>query len=184
MPKTLVSFSFNGHRTRRTLNLLSSLAENGPKEIAIALQQGAFLWHGEIVKHTPVAEGLLRASWAIATANTGGDIVSASVGTNVPYAVFIEFGTRWIAQGAVLAWGSDQGPILDWEAKRSGQKKFDNLHGAAKKAHEDKVARDQAAGREEFMPPMRASWNLVEEKVQVIFRNRLRDLMMRGVRAA
>lgn len=181
-----VSFYFAPNRTAKTVALLRALGRGGPREVAAALNDGAFIWHAEIVKHTPVDEGLLRASWAIALASAEqqGDNVHSRIGSNVPYSVFIEFGTKWIAGGAVKSWRAGQQPILDWPAKRAGQAKFDNLHGAAKAAHEKKIAREQKAGREEFMPPMRGSWPLVQLKVQERLKKRLQDLMQREARKA
>jgi hypothetical protein len=99
---------------------------------------------------------------------------------------YIEFGTKWIAGGRVLNWSEGQPPILDWTAKQEAIDRIGGLHGAAKKAHEERLARLEAEGvdRTEFMPPMRGSWAIVEQRVQEHIRARVRALVKQQVRKA
>ena len=94
---------------------------------------------------------------------TAGDLV-AKVGTNVPYAVFIEFGTGRIAGGAVQDWQPGDPPILAWPAK-------------SKDARGDKSS---SGGKEEFMPPFRGSWEAAAPRIIENFRRRLAALLQSG----
>lgn len=89
-----------------------------------------FRWHAEAVKRCPVDEGILRNSllhnvyYESGSARRGP--IVAECGTNIsfpePYGEFVEFGTKRIAGGAVLAIGkrpdvSDFDAVHTWPAK-------------------------------------------------------------------
>ncbi|MGE3409030.1 MAG: HK97 gp10 family phage protein [Pirellulales bacterium] len=146
--------------TARTLAYLTAIAKAGPKVAADSLNHAAQTWQREVVRHCPVDNGLLRASINVAFA-TESDL-TALVGTNVPYAVFVEFdpGGR-MAGGKVKAWQPGDPVILNWPAK-SRDARGDNAASGA---------------REEFMPPFRGSWQVVAPRIIENLRRRLASLL-------
>lgn len=76
--------------------------------------------------------------------------VTLEVGTNIPYGVYIEFGTRYIAGGAVLALGfgpevTDAMAVKDWPAK-------------------DERTLGGSLGNDQQMPFLRPAWFAVEPR--------------------
>ncbi|MGE3408718.1 MAG: HK97 gp10 family phage protein [Pirellulales bacterium] len=159
---TTPALTLDPKTTAQTLAYLQGIAKAGPEVAADALNHAANMWHREVVRHCPVDSGLLRQSIAVHAA-TAGDL-TAIVGTNVPYAVFIEFGTPFIASGAVKAWEPGDAVILDWPAK-SKDARGDNETGGS---------------REEFMPPFRGSWEAAAPKIIDNMRRRLAALLKSG----
>jgi len=98
----------------------------------------------QVARVTPVEYGTLKQSWQVAEERTA-DKMEVTVGTNVPYAVFLEFGTARIAGGKVQDWQEGDAPITNWAAKLKG------LHGADQQLR----AMAMAPGRGEQMPMLR-----------------------------
>jgi hypothetical protein len=165
-----VGFELPGSQMLRVMSFLKALEIAGPKTVASELNKAVMLWKRDIVRHVPVDVGLLRESFGTALAHKGQlPYLEAAVGTNVPYAVYLEFGTRYIASGQVLNWSSGQPPIYDWPAKRAdatldrtvleidSEGRGRNAMGAA-----FRKGASQTSGAE-FMPYMRGSWPLTEK---------------------
>jgi len=103
------------------------------------MQIATEFWHGEAVKHVPVRLQKLTARQGRGTlmksirqrSERVGDLIIGVLYSQVPYASYIEYGTRRIAGGRVLRWRPGMRPEHDWPAKsgKSGEF-FGRLHGA------------------------------------------------------
>ena len=183
MSSNPVQFGVDQRQFARTLSYLLALQLGGPRVVASELNKAAMRWQREIRRHSPVDVGLLRQSWDVALANAGqGSRLEAAVGTNVDYAVYIEFGTVEIAKGAVLAWQVGDPPILDWPAKRKDAIEETEFtlddQGRRRNKSGQFVRNDKDGGNTtEFMPMMRGSWPIVEPAIVQGLRNRLAKLL-------
>lgn len=116
------------------LDNIDALAERWQDDLAKKaeglMRRLAFRWHAEAVKRAPVKTGMLRNTllhnifYESGSARFGP--IVAEVGTNIsepePYGEFVEFGTKRIAGGAVLAIGprpdvDDFDAVHTWPAK-------------------------------------------------------------------
>ena len=93
------------------------------REVRKALTEIGNMWVREAKLRVPVRTGLLRNSINKSVV-VGKDYFELAVGSHVKYAPFIEYGTRFIAGGAVAALGTrpnvtDAEAITDWPAKRA-----------------------------------------------------------------
>lgn len=171
-----MGFELDWRQLADVMGYLLGLAEIGDREVVGALNHAALMWLREIQRHMPVDTGLARESMNISPASlsqAGG--FEASVGTNVPYVFYLEFGTRYIASGQVKAWRPGQSPVLMWPAKeadlpRPGRSKPGSKARARKEAILGKALDPSTA---EFMPPMRGSWQIIREDVKLAIRERL-----------
>lgn len=83
-------------------------------------------WKGEAQRRVPVDTGFLKTKLMHNVYDEQQYVYVTEVGTNIPeYPVYLEFGTRFIAGGAVLALGdstglTDQDAIHMWPAKAEG----------------------------------------------------------------
>jgi len=88
--------------------------KNYEEGLEAALEKKFYLWASKLAtaaqRHAPVATGQLRASIRFEVTKRGTVIVGA-YGTNVKYAVFVEFGTRNIKVG------KPESPRTSWPAK-------------------------------------------------------------------
>lgn len=101
------------------LNYLAVIATGGPQTVARSLNRIAFLWQGEIKRHAPVDNGLFRASIAVDRAVADSAYVIAQVGSNVEYAIYLEYGSHkqrgYMQQ--VAKWKPGDPPVTRWYAK-------------------------------------------------------------------
>jgi len=86
-------------------------------------------WHGEANKRVPVDEGTLSQRIIDNSFIDFRGHITTEVGSNVPHAVFVEFGTERIAGGQVKALGTgaeitDMESIKVWPAKMAGLEGF------------------------------------------------------------
>lgn len=119
-----------------------------------------------VVRVTPVGPkdgGTARQGWSVTNERTAREM-SVTVGTNVPYVVFLEYGTSRIAKGKVMAWREGDRPVMSWPAKSAGLPDFGRTtdKGAAgrfgTKRYERSVKlldRAFTAGQGEQMPMLR-----------------------------
>lgn len=166
----VVQFSFDQRQSLELLSYLEALKIGGPRVVASELNKAAFLWQREIRRHTPVETGLLRQSWDVLLANAGQlPMLVAAVGSNLWYAVDLEFGNSYIAGGAVETWQVGDAPILNWPAKdRDGTDE------------RDAQGKFKATNKAEFMPMMRGSWPIVVPTIIDRLRNRLAKFLREG----
>jgi len=150
-------------------------------------QQLGFRWHAEAVKRVPVDEGTLKNTLIHNTYWENDNSIVTELGTNLEYGGFVEFGTRLIAGGAVLALGPDREEISDleavhtWPAKQAneirktsrsiitdgGESSFFNLQGKLevgmfKGRLLNRDGELLPARPQEQMPWLRASWVVVK----------------------
>ena len=86
-----VKIEFKG--LARILARYQKLPENVERSIADGINKAAGIVEGRAKKKCPVDTGNLRGSIHIMRRATAGKEMSATVGTNVEYAPFVEFGT-------------------------------------------------------------------------------------------
>ena len=169
----------------RMFAALDALAAAGPRAAVKGVNYVAQKWLREIVRHCPVDTGLLRQSFQVRPASLGEasrGVIEASVGTNVPYAVFLEYGTRFIAGGAVASWAPGDPPILDWAAKRgdaNGSTVVSIDPDGTGRTPKGKPASAKATSGAEFMPPMRGSWYQIEPQMVA----ELQELLIRETKS-
>ncbi len=171
----MIGFEFDRLRTSKTLAMLNALAKGGPRVVAIELNKGVLIWKFEIVRHHPVDSGLARNSWNVelASPNIQGALLFADAGSNVPYVVFLEFGTELIARGKVKAWQPGDAPILDWPAKRgdaSEETATSEDEQGRRRNPEGRPVEGPGGDAAEFMPPVRGSWPIVQPQIQANLR--------------
>ena len=174
-----ITFTIDTATYERCKAFLRGISLAGRTEAAKAINMMLAKWEAEIKKHMPVGvggteknprlPGLLKNSVQISPAAADGDgPVVGAVGTNVEYGKFIEMGTKYIAGGAVQQWKFGEPLILMWPAKMANRKKV-------------RLRSDGTPmSREELMPPFRGSWQLIEQKMLDMLRNRLARLMQQG----
>lgn len=117
-------------------------------------------WHAGAVKRVPVDESTLKQRIVTNTSRQGQQFVT-EVGTNVPHGVYVEFGTRHIAGGRVLALGSgadisDADAITSWPAKDGGIGGNQRVQAAIQRRH-------ARGDRDEQMPWLRPAFNDIRD---------------------
>lgn len=159
-------------------NALHRWTAEGRAKLVKTHQVVAQRWRSEAVRRVPVDTSRLKQA-ILSNAYEDGKEIITEVGTNVtsdtgaPYPVYVEFGTRYIARGRVLALGfgpevTDAEAIKYWPAKNAGI--VDNATGKANtrvvRAIEKRLARH---GADEQMPWLRpAFWRIRDWAVQRI----------------
>jgi hypothetical protein len=121
----------------------------------------------EAVKRVPVDTGTLKQKILTNTYESSG-VITTETGTNIEgYPVFVEFGTRFIAKGRVLALGT-RPDVTDAEAPRNWPAKNDSIvDRRTGEANQTVVAaiqkRWERGGRDEQMPWLRPSWMFIRQ---------------------
>lgn len=139
--------------TARNIKRLAKVTvENLEKRMELVVE----MWKSEVIRRIPRDEGWL-ANRINSRVYRIGDVVLGEVGTEVAYAVFLEFGTRFIAAGAVWDLGQDPG-ITDAQSIK---------HWPAKDA-------DALGGNREQMPFLRPAFNAIRDQVIAILLGELR----------
>lgn len=127
------------HRAERALQVIGVDWRDRAKE-RVPVSAGADTIGGSLESHifkNVYTEGLYRT-------------LTLEVGTNIPYGVYVEFGTRYIAGGAVLRLGfgpevTDAMAVKDWPAK-------------------DERTEGGTIGNDQQMPWLRPAWFAVEKR--------------------
>lgn len=161
-----------GHQFSKDLNKLAKnlekWSEQAQKKIETAHKRIGKRWQAEAVKRVPVDTGTLKQRILTNTYREGNKFIT-ECGSNVPYAPFVEFGTRHIAGGRVLAAGAgpdvtDAQAITVWPAKNRDI--VDEHSGIANqrvvKAIEARLSR---SGSQEQMPWLRPAFNSIRDWV-------------------
>lgn len=144
---------------------LESISKSAVRKLEKAHRQIGQRWRSEAVKRVPVDEGTLKQRIVTNTYRQG-DTFITETGANLKYAVYVEFGTRRIAGGRVLALGfdpdiSDHDAITMWPAKAAGLNNADGSPNSAVQAA--RAARQSRGSREEQMPWLRPGFNAIRE---------------------
>ena len=136
------------------------------KEMKRALTEIAIRWQLEAKKRAPVETGLMRNTimYEVEWDELRG-VGSVAVGSNQKYAAFVEFGTKWIAGGRVLALG--QGWLTDAEAVKIWPAKNNNLvdpkTGSVSKRAAKAIESMASGGPQEQMPWLRPAWMAIAD---------------------
>ncbi len=150
---------------------LQLLGKVGPAAVANGLNDIASDWQREIIKRAPVDTGLYRQS--INTIRATAANVEAAVGTNVPYAIELEYNPRGhIASGAVKAWTPGTPVVVDWPAKTARGGSSRGKKGQFKKG-------SGGGGREQIMPPFRGTWQIIQKQLLLKMRSRVESRLNR-----
>lgn len=180
---------------KRLENSLHHWTADGRVKLLKAHKQIADRWRSEAVKRVPVFSSRLKQG-ILSNAYEQGLEIIAECGTNVtgdkgePYPVYLEFGTKYIARGRVLALGfgpyvTDAQAIRFWPAKNTGQDvvinkktgakrykdgRIDAVTGEANMKLHDAIERRLArGGADEQMPWLRSAfWKIRDWAVQHI----------------
>lgn len=151
------------------LNELAKLIENwgkgAEKKFKKAHQTIGQRWKAEAVKRAPVAKGTLVERIVTNSYSVPGGF-ETECGSNVPHAVFTEFGTRHIAGGRVLALGqgaviTDAQAIKNWPAKDAGRRDPDGSVNSIVAAAE--AARAARGSANEQMPWLRPAFHSIRD---------------------
>lgn len=103
---------------------LRRFGEEAEQELEREMEVIAARWAAEARRRVPVETGALGATLLHESGRQGSEFFAA-VGSNQEYAPHIEFGTEWIAGGAVKAIGTapdvtDSQAVRSWPAKDEG----------------------------------------------------------------
>lgn len=144
---------------------LEKWSEESVKKLEKAHKRIGKRWQAEAVKRVPVDSGTLKQRIIENTYREGQKIIT-ECGSNVPYAVYVEFGTRHIAGGRVLALGpgtgiTDADAIKDWPAKEAGGVVGGRSGNAAVDAA--LLARAKRGQANEQMPWLRPAFNSIKD---------------------
>lgn len=127
-------------------------------------------WRAEAVKRVPVEFGTLKERILSNAYEDGQYIFVTEVGTNVvEYPVYLEFGTRFIAKGQVLAIGdstdiTDQQAVHTWPAKEyeAIAKTSHSINSAGELRNDpSRFVSQIVAGPQEQMPWLRPAFNSI-----------------------
>lgn len=119
MAEEPVTLKIDDERFNRVRAFLAALQRAGVDALARALNRIAFMWQAEIRRHAPVYKGLFRASIEVQLADPNQLLVQAVVGTDVPYAAYLEFGSEKLRgyMQQVARWTAGAPPVTRWYAK-------------------------------------------------------------------
>jgi HK97 gp10 family phage protein len=129
-------------------------SRNMRKNLVQAMHQIGQAWAAEAKRRCPVENGTLRNSISYNVIDgTLGVWLDVGVPNEMHYAIYVEFGTRFIAKGAVLALGPDPGitdaqAIKDWPAKAANANA--STYGSG----------------EEQMPWLRTAYNAIADRAE------------------
>lgn len=91
-------------------------ANRAVERVWIALQKWANEWSRRAARVTPVETGMLRQSFFVVPIRNGAHM-TVILANHMQYGKWLEFGTRYIAHGHVLAWKMGDPPVMQWPAK-------------------------------------------------------------------
>jgi hypothetical protein len=117
------ALELGGSNFERMLAFLRVLEEAGPKAVADSLNRSARIWRDEIRRHAPVGEtGFYRNSITVIPAVITGTEVVARVGSNIEYAIYLEYGSHKLRgyMQQVAKWKPGDMPVTRWYAKDGG----------------------------------------------------------------
>lgn len=147
---------------------LKGWSKSVEKRAEMAMTRIGLRWHAGMVERVPVDEGTLKERLLVNTYLEKGVWITEA-GSNLKYAVFVEFGTDYIAAGNVKALGmgpeiTDAQAITVWQAKNAGIIKTGGVADANVLAAIE--ANLKAGGRQEQMPWLRPAFNAIRKWVE------------------
>jgi len=134
------------------------------KQFETAFKRITMRWKNEAQKRVPVDTSHLKQNMLNAVKNKGMRLIG-EVGTNVPYAAHLEFGTDYIAGGKVKALGmdpriTDAQAIHTWAAKEG-----DAIRRTSHSYYRGdlfNIKSKKVGGPQEQMPFLRPAWMAIE----------------------
>jgi hypothetical protein len=148
-------------------SMLYRWSQQGRGAMRIAFRQVGERFKAEAKKRVPVDEGRLRNAILSNTYEDSlGELVT-EVGSNVDYAVYVEFGTKWIAHGAVKAIGitaevTDAEAVHWWQAKARDAVGMDAVSIGWRGGRLVGAGGFGVGGPQEQMPWLRAAWSAIK----------------------
>jgi len=135
-------------------------------------------WKAEAIKRIPVDTGMARQHVATETLWDGPHEIVTNTGTNlvdpdtgIPYPVYLEFGTKWIAGGRVKRLGfdpfvTDSQAVHTWPAKEAEaieqtSASYKKIDGGS--ARFNKKGKFVGSGAQEQMPWLRPAFNVIRD---------------------
>ena len=112
-------------------------ADKAIERIWTRIQKYGQQWARDAARVTPVETGLLRQNYFVVPVRNG-HTMTILLANHLKYGRFLEFGTKFIAGGAVLSWTQGQPVIRSWPAKMA------NLQPPSSRAKPTTHARFQA----------------------------------------
>jgi hypothetical protein len=112
--------------------MIDAFAQKQQSEIVKIFRRTLERWRTEAVKRAPVDMGILR-NELLTEVWWEGETLFGALGSNLPYAEFIEFGNKWIAKGQVKRLGmnpnvTDSMAVHWWDAKAADATKGTSRH--------------------------------------------------------
>lgn len=189
MSQQTAKLEFQSSGMERAMAMIAVLREAGLKAAADALNEVGLMWQSAVIRHMPVDKGLARNSVGMIPAIARDEhTLECQVGTNVPYVVALEYGIPGARGlfGALQHWSYGMEPIKNWYAKDLTRLDLMNdvhdLEGTEDHARAlKKLAKFEAGSTEEFAPPFRGSWQLIERRVVDRLRAKVADAIQQGL---
>lgn len=143
------------------------LAHDVPARVVTTHKQVGINWKAKAIERVPVDTSNLKQHVVTNTTfDKGTGEIETEVGTNVEYGVYVEFGTDYIAGGAVKRLGdgpnvTDADAVRVWAAKNAG---LVDEKGKANTTVLAAIDRRLESGRgHEQMPWLRPAWHVIRQ---------------------
>lgn len=155
-----------GDELERLAQLLEAWSGDGVAKLIVAHKQIGQRHRSEAVKRAPVETGRMRNAIMTNVYQQPGAIITET-GSNMKYAKFIEFGTKYIAGGAVKRLGTnpeitDAQAIHSWPAKDASAIDQTSHSIDAQGRLRTKTGRFASGGSQEQMPFLRPAWMVIK----------------------
>lgn len=157
--------------------LLKKWDSQSRQRVFRAYRRVGVAWKAEAQKRIPIKTGMARQHVVTNTSWDGDHEIFTETGSNlvdpetgIPYPIYIEFGTKWIAKGRVKALGydpfvTDAQAVKNWPAKDAEALTEGNAVGA--KLDKNGKLRDSKGrfigGPGEQMPWLRPAFNFIRD---------------------
>jgi hypothetical protein len=172
----------------KALAFLAAMRSAGPQAVIKGINFITTRWQREIVRHMPVDKGTARQSIQVSPAEQDANgRITGAVGSNVEHVTYLEYGgkNQRGLMAALRIWRPGMDPILHWYAKDMGIADLEDKRDRAKTdksriRHQAAIDKANSSSTEEFAPPFRGSWQMIEEELVTGLRTRLAKLIREG----
>lgn len=158
--------------------LLKKWDSQSRQRVFRAYRRVGVAWKAEAIKRIPVKTGMARQHVVTNTSWDGDHEIFTETGSNltdpetgIPYPVYIEFGTKWIAKGRVKALGydpfvTDSQAVHTWQAKeedaiRKTSASYRKIDGGS--ARFNRFGEFVGSSPQEQMPWLRPAFNFIRD---------------------
>ena len=150
-------FQFNSQIASQFRRLAQSRLDRAVDRAWIAIQRWSQEWLRRAARVTPREDGTLAGQWFVVPIRNG-NILTIVLANHMAYGRWLEFGTRHIASGHVLAWKYGDPPVMNWPAKAGTlQKPSSRASSATHEKWSKRMAGAMTPGQGEQMPMARAT---------------------------